>query len=186
MKIAAAIAFLLSLVAVSRAAPTASWTPPPERFTADEWTNRSPTWAATESDRGHTIVWFYKEMKQEEALPVLLRALDYGETWLQTKAVQQLEKLTIPFPKDFEGKLVPFYDSIQLDKFPADIKAFSAIENDRAALKFELAILLFKINPERGRATIKTLAKAAPQEQFRSVAKQMILELTKTNSIPAK
>lgn len=171
--------FFASMVAnaVAWPRPNPSWTPPPIRFSEEEWKTKSPSWSNTRNERGGTVVWFYKEMSQEAALPVLLRALDFGETWLQITSVEELNRLTIPLPDGFEDKLVMFYQSIDLSKIPKKRNEISQADDERIGLKMSLAMLLYKLNQDRGIEVLKKLSEDTPQQWVRDIVKTMLKEL---------
>jgi len=125
-------------------------------------------------ERGGRVVWFYKEMSQQEALPVLLRALDHGETWLQVKAARELNQLTVPFATDFGQKTLLFFESIQTSKLSPVRSELSPSDTDRFALKVELAILLVKLDRNSGLKVMKDMATNSSQPWVRGAFSQIL------------
>jgi hypothetical protein len=158
MKVLSRVIIFAASVITTTARPETSWTPPPSRFAEYEWTNATPSWAKTRQERSGTVVWFYKEMTQEEALPVLLRTLDRGETWLQLIAAGEIQRLTIPLPADFGGKVWDWYEHIDVSNYPDEQNRLSDVQKDRIALKFSLALLLYKADRQRGAATLQQMS----------------------------
>ena len=176
-----AMTLVLAGVAIcfeASARPKASWTPPPSRFTEYEWTNATPSWAKTGNERGGTVVWFYKEMTQAEALPVLLRALDNGETWLQVKAVESIARLTVDLPPDFLAKVEKWYVSIAMTAYSPGQGELSSEQDDRLFLKFALARLIFRLDSTKGKELLSKLDNDDHSPFIRAMAREYLKQLT--------
>ena len=157
-----------------------SWTPPPQAFDEEEWISETPSWSSTVNERHGTLIWFYNEMTPQQALPVLLRALTHGETWLQAEASGYLNSFYTSLPSNLLPRFISFYRSIDIYGENSDEEP--TVRELRVSLKFSILEIIEKYNFRTALELLNETKQETTDPKQRIIIDDMIRELQNMNA----